>query len=678
MTTLLVAEKPKVAKRIADSLGDYEVESNRGVKNYILDTQYGEIIVAPSVGHIFTLEQQEGEWTYPVFDIEWVPSHTTDDGQDYMKKYYHNLQDQCEKVDSYINGCDFDIEGSVIGYSCINFGCNGSEDQIQRMHFSTLTSSDLQEAFDNLEPFDRGQTEAGLTRHVLDWYYGINISRALMLAVRSQNRYKTLSTGRVQGPALKIVAEKEREIQEFEPDPYWEIVITGGGLEAQHEEDRFWDEDEANNVFEKCKGHNGTVIALNRNRYKHNPPIPFNLTGLQSEASSQFNIDPKKTQQIAQSLYEDSLISYPRTESQKLPAKIGYSTILNKLKNQDKYKESADTVLKKDESDDMYPRQGKKKDDAHPAIYPTGLAPKNLNDAEQKVYDLIVKRFFAVFGDAAVRETLKITLDVNDEKFEAKGKRTVERNWFDLYEPYVNVKTINLPDVEKGQEIPIDEIEKLDKETQPPRRYTQSSLVNELEKKGLGTKATRANIVDNLYNRKYIDGKSIEVTDLGMAVVEALEDHCPEILSEELTRAFENQMEQIREENSSREEVLDAAKDKLQEILEQFQEDEEKIGEQLIGAVDETRKKERQLGPCNIAQCDGTMRIVKTKSGSRFVGCNNYPDCENTYPLPSDGKIESLDEQCDECGTPRIKVIRKGRKPYQMCIDPDCPTKDDW
>jgi len=307
MATLLVAEKPKVAKRMADALGDYRIESNRGVKNYILDTQYGEVIVAPAVGHIFTLEQTEGDWTYPVFDVEWVPSHQTDDGQDYMKKYYQNLQDQAAQADQFINGCDYDVEGSVIGFTSIKFACNGTADRIRRMHFSTLTSGDLQEAFDDLDGFDRGQTEAGMTRHILDWYYGINLSRALMLAVRSQNRYKTLSTGRVQGPALKILAEKEREIQAFEPEDYWEVYVRGGGLEAMHEDERIWDEPKADAIMKNCGGHDGTVADLSRNQYKHNPPIPFNLTGLQSEASSQFNISPKKTQQIAQSLYEGLL-----------------------------------------------------------------------------------------------------------------------------------------------------------------------------------------------------------------------------------------------------------------------------------------------------------------------------------------------------------------------------------
>lgn len=674
MTTLLVAEKPKVAQRLADALGDdYETEKNRGVKNYVLDTQYGEVIIAPAVGHIFTLEQKDGEWTYPVFDVEWVPSHTSDDGADYMEKYYHNLKDQGEKADAYINGCDFDIEGSTIGFNVIALACNGTPEQIQRMKFSTLTTSDLRDAFDDLNEFDRGQTEAGLTRHILDWYYGINISRALMLAVKSQDRYKALSTGRVQGPALKLLADREREIQAFEPDPYWQLVLHVKGVEAYHAEDRFWDEAAADDAMETCAGEDAAVTGIDRNRYKHNVPAPFNLTDLQRAAQRQFGISPKQTQQIAQSLYEESLISYPRTESQKLPAKIGYSTILQKLKQQSDYTESAETVLA---MDDMYPKQGKKKDEAHPAIYPTGLEPSGLNKREQKLYDLIVKRFFAVFGEAAVRESVTVTFTVAGHDYTVGGKRTLERNWFDLYEPYVTVDEFELPRVEEGETLPVDEIEKLSKETQPPNRYSQSSLITELEKRDLGTKATRADIIESLYNRNYIDGGSIEVTDIGMAVIEALEDHCAAILSEELTRQFEQDMEDIRHGERQRDEVLGDVKETLTEILEQFREEQDAIGKTLVDAIDETRKKERRLGPCD--QCDdGIMRIIKTNNG-RFVGCTEYPDCENTYPLPGYGKIEGIDEVCDECHTPKIKVIRKGKRPFDMCLDPDCPTKDDW
>ncbi|MDY6771159.1 MAG: DNA topoisomerase I [Candidatus Nanohaloarchaea archaeon] len=584
-----------------------------------------------------------------------------------------HLYDVQTKTRNFAHSNGIISHNSVIGYTAIKLACNGDEDRIKRMKFSTLTNSDLREAFDDLNDFDRAQTEAGMTRHVMDWYYGINLSRALMIAVKSQDRYKSLSTGRVQGPALKIVADREREIRAFDPEDYWEVYLHAGGLEAQHVEERFWDEDEADRVVELCQDGKAAVVDVDRREYNHNPPAPFNLTDLQNEAYSKFNISPKKTQQLAQNLYESSLISYPRTSSQKLPKKIGYGSILSQLKKQDKYEDKAGTVLAKD---DIYPRQGKKKDEAHPAIHPTGNAPGNLSKQERKIYDLVVKRFLATFGEPARRESLTITLNSNDEVFEAKGKRTLERNWYDLYEPYMEPENIELPDLKKGAKLDVEQMRKEDKQTKPPNRYTQSSLISELEKNDLGTKATRANIVENLYDRNYIDEKSIKVTDIGMAVVEALEEHCPEILSPELTRAFEKQMDAIRAGDKTREDVLDNAKETLTDILETFKNNENDIGEQLVEAIDKRREKERQLGPCQ--ECDdGTLRIIKTNNG-RFVGCSNYPDCENSYPLPGSGKIKGLKNACDECGKPRIKVIRKGKKPYYMCIDPDCPTKDDW
>ncbi|PSG99874.1 MAG: DNA topoisomerase I [Nanohaloarchaea archaeon SW_4_43_9] len=679
-TTVMIGEKPKVASRLANALGNYSTQENRGVKNYVLETDDRKIIIAPAVGHIFNLEQTEEGWDYPVFDVEWEPIFENQDSADYVKKYYNNLKDQLGKADTYINACDFDVEGSTIGGTVLREMVDADEERIERMKFSTLTPSDLQEAFDNLEDFDRGMTEAGITRHILDFYYGINVSRALMKAVRAADRYKTLSTGRVQGPTLKILADREREIQEFEPDPYWEIYLNHSEFTAQWEEDedRIWDEETAEKKFEKIKGEKeAEVTKVKVNNYKHNPPIPFNLTGLQSEASSQLNISPKQTQSIAQTLYENGLISYPRTESQKLPPKIGYKNILNSMKGQEEYDDLAKKVLKKDKKDNLYTTQGKKEDDAHPAIYPTGESPSgSLSKKESQVYDLIVKRFFAVFGKPAKRKSITFTLDVKDEEFKAKSKITVERNWYDLYEPYVRVDSAKLPEMEEGQKLPIDSFDKEEKETQPPNRYSQSGIVNELESRNLGTKATRAKTVDRLYDRNYIEEKPIEVTDLGLVVVETLEDYSPDLVSEGLTREFEEKMEAIREEEESREEVLSEAQDKLIDTLTSFKEKEGEIGEKLVDTIDSERKRRRRLGPCQECE-DGMLRIIK-KGGSSFVGCSNYPDCENTYPLPNNGNINSTDQECEECGKPMIYVDRKKGKNYQMCVDHDCPSKDDW
>jgi len=681
-TTVMVGEKPKVASRLAQALGDYSIEENRGVKNYVLEKTGETIIIAPAVGHIFNLNDKSDSWDYPVFDVEWVPTFETDDSADYMKKYYNNLKDQLSKADEYINACDYDLEGSVIGANVIKHLTDASDDRIKRMKFSTLTASDLEEAYDDLESFDEGMTEAGLTRHVLDFYYGINVSRALMKAVRSNDRYKTLSTGRVQGPALAMLAEKERSIMEFEPDPYWEIFLRNSEFNAKLEydgEDRLWDEETAEQIFQTVEGEDETIVSdVDTRNYKHKVPVPFNLTDLQSEASSQFNINPKQTQAIAQTLYENGLISYPRTESQKLPAKIGYKNLLKKIKNQENYTELAKKVLDKDE---VYPKQGKKEDDAHPAIYPTGEQPGNLSKKERKVYDLIVKRFLAVFGKAAERQSITMTLETLGYEFKAKSKITLERNWFDLYDPYVRVEEAELPELEEGQRLDVEEFEKVEKETKPPRRYSQSGIVSELEKRNLGTKATRAQIVDRLYNRDYIEGDPIEVTKLGLSIVNVLEKYCSEVVSENLTRDFEEKMENIREGENTRPEVLNKAENNLGEVLRDFKEKQKEIGAELVETIDAERNRKRKLGPCDKCEDegreDGILQIIKT-NGSRFVGCTNYPDCENTYPLPNNGTINSSDKECETCGKPMIFVERKNNKDYSMCIDPDCASKDDW
>jgi len=353
-------------------------------------------------------------------------------------EYFYDFQTESR---NFQHGNGIISHNSVIGSNVIKHLTGASNDRIKRMKFSTLTAGDLQEAYEDLEEFDEGMTEAGLTRHVLDFYYGINVSRALMKAVRANNRYKTLSTGRVQGPALAMLAEKEREIMAFDPDPYWEIFLKNSEFDAKLEEDgedRLWKEEKAEEIFSIVKDKKKTeVVDVSTRNYKHNVPTPFNLTDLQSEASSQFRINPKQTQAIAQTLYENGLISYPRTESQKLPAKIGHKNILKKLKNQENYENLAEKVLSKK---DISPKQGKKKDDAHPAIYPTGEPPGGLSKKERNVYDLIVKRFFAVFGKAAKRQSVTMTLNVEGYEFKAKSKITKERNWFNLYDPYVRVE----------------------------------------------------------------------------------------------------------------------------------------------------------------------------------------------------------------------------------------------
>ena len=296
-----------------------------------------------------------------------------------------------------------------------------------------------------------------------------------------------------------------------------------------------------------------------------------------------------------------------------------------------------------------------------------------MSGKELKLYDLIVKRFFATFGSPATRETLTITLDVKEELFIAKGTRTVDRAWYKLYDPYVTLKEEELPEVDKGEDLKVKKINFLEKETQPPKRFTESSIIRELEKHNLGTKATRANIIDTLFQRGYIEGKPIKATELGIRTCDTLHKYSPMILDEELTRAFEEDMEKIREKKETEESVLTKAKVVLNNIMENFKRKEKEIGKELMAATIETRDEQSNIGLC--PKCKkGTLTIRRGKYG-HFVACNSYPECDATFSLPKGAMYRPAKLECKDCKFPLILAIKKGRKPQEICINPDCPSK---
>ncbi len=681
LTILIISEKPKAAEKIAYALSEEDVKKERNGKAVWFEIFINgeEVLVVPAVGHLFGLKQKgKKDWKYPIFETEWVPSFESKNSA-FSKPYFKNFEKLSKKANEFIVATDYDSEGSVIGYNILRFICE-TEDA-KRMKFSTLTASELCESYDKAsEKLDFPQIEAGIVRHKLDWLYGINTSRALSISIKkATNYFKVLSTGRVQGPSLKIVAKREEKIKKFVSEPYWELeanLMTESKEEiiANHVEGKIWEKKKAEEIKEKTQGKKATVSKVNKRKYRQKPPVPFDLTTLQTEAHSAFGLTPKQTLDIAQSLYDSVLISYPRTSSQKLPARIGYKNILKKLSNQKEYKELSNKLL---ENKKLKPNEGKKKDPAHPSIYPTGEKPKNMNKYESKVYDLIVRRFMATFGDSALRQTMDILFEINEEEFVTKGKRTLEKNWIEFYEKYVKYKEQILPELKKGDMLDVIKISLLEKETKPPNRYNQASLVKKLQKLNLGTKATRANIIQTLYDRGYIKGKKIEVTELGFAVVKTLEKYCPEILSEKLTEKFEKEMDDVSKGKRKREKVIKDAVETLGKILEEFKKNEENIGSELQEALTNTIRNSYILGECT--KCSKNLRIiVSKKTKKRFVGCEGYSDgCRNSFPLPQNGKIESAGK-CKDCGLPMIKVIRKGLRPYTMCIDPKCPSKANW
>ncbi len=665
--TLVICEKPSAAKKIADSLAEGKIEEVKrlGASYYKIKRSEKDLVVVPVVGHLFVLDERKRgiEWNYPVFDVEWKPVFDVNKNNTWSRKYYENIKHLVNGADEFVSACDYDIEGSLIAYNSLRLICGVKDGK--RMKFSTLTTDELREAYDAASKhLDFPQIEAGIARHFLDWYWGINMSRALTLSLKQVGAYKTLSTGRVQGPTLNILEKRQLEIDKFKPEKFWQIILNyildKKELIATHTADKFWDKKEADKIFEKCKGKDGAVESIEKKKTKQSPPYPFDLTTLQRESYSNFGFSPKQTLDIAQSLYEQALISYPRTSSQKLPDKLGYKKIIEKLKKNKNFTDMCEKLLSKSK---LKPNEGPKKDPAHPSIYPTGDYAKGLNVHQAKLYDMIVKRFLSVFGEPAIRESVKLTIDVNGEKFVTDGMRTVEENWIEFYRPYAKFKEQILPDVKKGDKID-GRPEILDKETQPPKRYTQASILKKMESLSLGTKATRAGILQTLYDRHYIKEKSIEVTTLGKTVSNVLDKYAPDIVSPKLTKHFELEMEQIMEEKKKKEDVIEEAKKTLEKMLPKFKENQQRIGQELLIGIRELMKVESTVGNC---KCGGELTMRTSKNKKRFVGCTSYPKCTETFSLPQKGKITILSDKCN-CGLNVLSIKAYGKRPWKLCI----------
>ncbi len=659
---LIIAEKPKVAEKIAHFLGDkVQKKYESKIAYYEFERGGRKIYVASAVGHIFSLNEC-GERKFPAFDLQWVPAYKVGKGSEHTKDYVKALETIAKKADVCVSACDYDIEGSLIGFNAIRFAAK--RENGKRMKFSALTKEDIVHAFEKMEELDYNNAYAGETRHMLDWYWGINLSRALMDAIKKAGTYKVMSIGRVQGPTLDILVKREKEIAAFKPEPYWQLFVERDGIRYIHEKEKFWKEEEAKRAQENTRKE-GLVENVVVEEFKVAPPPPFDLTSLQIEAYRVFKMSPKEVLQLSQNLYENSYISYPRTSSQKLPPTLGLKSILEKMRGVEGYAKSAEFLLANGLT---RPKEGSKSDPAHPAIHPTGIYGR-MGEREGKLYDLIARRFLACFGENAIKESTKVMLKMGGERYIGKGIVIKKEGWIGIYGKYYDVEEERLPPFEKGQSFIADKIIGEVKQTQPPKRYTATSLVKVLEKNNLGTKATRATIIDTLFKRDYVRNASIEVTHFGMKVHDVLTKYCPEILDEKLTRSFEEKIEDIQNGKEKEEKVLEKAREVLAKIIDEFKKNEAMIGK---GLLEEFKKSESRRGFIMVCdKCGKDLVIKKTRDGRIFIGCTGFPNCRNAYPIPSEVKKVSFVKKCDKCGAPVIRY-KIGKIVVTRCANRKC------
>ncbi len=674
---MVISEKPIAAKRIADAL-DHQHEPReikRGRTSYF-ECHRGDdtVLVVYALGHLFELRQTESGWTYPRLETEWVPKYEVDKKAGATRPIIDLIHRLSKEADQFYVATDYDIEGSLIGYLTLRYACGTDPAQAKRMRFSSLTSTEIASAYENPMPtLDFALIGSGHVRHEIDWLYGINLTRALTLAVkRAAGWFKIISTGRVQGPALAYAARQEQKINLFVPVPFWSLIAVGShdGQEfgLDYSKGRITTSHEARIVVEDLEGKTGRVTDLSSRKLTQHAPEPFNLSTLQSEAYRHFAFRPSKTLQIAQQLYLDALISYPRTNSQQIPPTIDVKGILQGLAANKKYGILARSVL---DAGKLVPRQGLKTDSAHPAIHPTGVAPaQKLAPNNEKVYDLTVRRFLATFGEDALKETLRADILVNSHVLHLRGLRTIERGWLEYYRPYATTSDKPMPTLAKDDLIRLVSVETERRLTTPPPRYNPSSLMKALENDDLGTKATRAGIVDSLKSRGYALNDRFEISALGYAAFETLERYVPEILSPEFTRNLERAMERVQQDLGSRDKVLEQAKAALLGLLTAFRSNEELIGRDLVAGLKRYWQKREQLGTC--PKCgEGTLMIIRSpKTGKVFVGCSGYREkkCDQTFPLPQKGTIQPMDKDCEFCGHRMIRVV-SGRRAWETCIN---------
>ena len=671
--TVIICEKNSSALRIATILSDGKAKSSNinNVRVYDFNRNNTSYKVVGLRGHVLNLDYPD---EYNIWDkiapkdlIHKVP----------IKKIQApNIINVLIKLTSenkdVIIATDYDREGELIGVESLEELLKSNPKiKATRARFSALTKQEVEAAFSNLTAVDYNLSAAAESRQEIDLHWGASLTRFISLASNQKGK-NFLSVGRVQTPTLALIVDRENEIKNFKPVPYWEIVATlekAMTFKAMHTEARFDDKAKAEHAYQTAsQAKQATILEVVKEEKREWPPAPFNTTEFLRAATAQ-KFSASSAMTIAEELYNSGLISYPRTDNTVYPKSLNLRTILNALKGSEEFRKDAEELLAQDK---ITPSKGKKFATDHPPIHPVRVADKaKLNPQQWKIYELIVRRFFATVAPAALAETIKVKIDINNELFKSDGYKLLDKGWQKYYN-YFRSKEKKLPELEEGEQVRIEKIELLNKETKPPNRFSQGNLIQEMDKLGLGTKSTRHEIIQKLYNRGYVQFTPPTPTDTGIALTAALENFAQNITKPDMTSHLEQDMDDIAAGKKQKEAVIKESQDILDGVLDTLEQNKTDIGSTIRDAL-VTRN---SVGKC--LNCDGEMVIRSSRKGKRFIGCSKYPDCDLTFPLPQQGKIIPMNTTCNSCGAPIINVINRNQKPWRMCININCSTKKNF
>ncbi|MDP9228622.1 MAG: DNA topoisomerase, partial [Actinomycetota bacterium] len=451
------------------------------------------------------------------------------------------------------------------------------------------------------------------------------------------------------------------------------------------------------------------VVEINARKNTRKPPTPLNTTAFTTDASSRLGITPSRAMRIAEDLYMDGYVSYPRTDNTVYPPSLNTRELVSQLVAVPDFK-AAEFLLQQGE---LKATRGKKETTDHPPIYPTqAVNPKRLearSEAHRRVYELIARRFLATFSPPMVSESTRANIAAAPSKdSEVDGQRDAETYFvrgsvvldpgFAAIYTYARSADTEIPKLEEGQKLKLEGVELEGKETPPPARLSQGKLIEMMEERGLGTKATRADIIQKLYDRGYVYANPPEPSETGISMYRAFKDFVPRMATPEMTAEMEAEMDQIAAGEMQKEEVLEDSRQMLRSVFDEMgdvaDDDDEAKWRKFAKEVWAGMDQDRILGPCIVCreagrkQPDGSpnmLRIIKArKSGKRFVGCQGWdgdnpdsPDsCDQTFPLPQRVRgLYKIEETCSVCErTPRLMVSPFRGRPWKLCLNDDCPS----
>ncbi|MCY1634773.1 type IA DNA topoisomerase [Marinifilum sp. D737] len=685
-----IAEKPSVAREIALILG---AKSKRD--GYYEGNGYQ---ISWTFGHLCTLKEPHEydlNWKYwhmndlplipPRFGIRVIP----DTG---VQKQFDILEKLIANAEEVINCGDAGQEGEVIQRWVLHKAkCNVP---VKRLWISSLTEEAIREGFENLREgsdFDRLYA-AGSSRAIGDWLLGINATR--LYTLKYAGGKSVLSIGRVQTPTLALIVNRQKEIENFVPQTYWELKTVYRDVSFAATRGRFDKKEEGVAFLDKIKSEPFEIVSVEKKSGKEQPPRLYDLTSLQVDCNRKFNLSAEDTLRIIQTLYEKKLTTYPRVDTTYLSDDI-YKKIPGILKKLTPYKEFIDPLLKEKIRKSKKVFDDKKVTDHH-AIIPTGVIPSGLRYEEKQVYDLVTKRFISVFYPDCKVSNTTVMGKVTDIDFKATGKQIVEPGWRVLYAKDSNVgEGVILPAFVKG-ETGEHQPDLAEKQTQPPKYYSEATLLRAMEtagkqvdddelrelmkENGIGRPSTRANIIETLFKRRYIkkEKKRLVATVTGTQLIDTIQNEL--LKSAELTGQWEKKLREIELGNFEVNQFMAELKNMVVGIVWDVK---SRKNINAIEVIDEEKEKEKKkaeakkkkAAPAELAcpKCK-EGKIVKGKS---VWGCTNWKNgCEIRIPFEYCGK-KLTDKQVEALvlkgKTPKIKgfVVDGSKITGNLVLDPD-------